>query len=166
MAFTAGGICTGCSLLALHCFNSQSRRLGCYSDLQYSWPPYISVLLKYRGTDAMWHQWKSRNLRPHFWRIFCHYILWKNSRCMNWLVIWIAVSPHLQALEFLYVWEEICAGFTVCLPLSLVVYTEKLQARLPPILANLLWVSDNRRGKACIKTKAASYKCSCLYMGF
>lgn len=64
--FTAGGIYTGCSLLTLHCFNSQSRRLGCYSNLQYSWPPYISMLLKYQGTNDMWHQWKTRKLRPTF----------------------------------------------------------------------------------------------------
>lgn len=53
MAFTAGRIYIGYLLLALYFFNSQSRRIGCLSNLQYSWPPYISMLLKYQGTNDM-----------------------------------------------------------------------------------------------------------------
>lgn len=66
MAFTAGRLYIGCLRLTLYFFSSQSRRKGCLSALQYSWPPYISVLLKYQGTNDMWHQWKTRKLRPTF----------------------------------------------------------------------------------------------------
>lgn len=51
---------------ALYFFNSQSRRIGCLSNLQYSCPTYISMLLKYQGTNDMWHQRKTRRLRPTF----------------------------------------------------------------------------------------------------
>lgn len=50
-----------------------------------------------------------------------------------------------------------CAGFMACFPLQLVLYTEELQAQLPSVLTNQPWVSDNRRGKACINAKAVSY---------
>lgn len=58
----------------LHCllssrsvfFQLAKQRISCLSNLQYSWPPYISMLLKYQGTNDMWHQWKTRKLRPTF----------------------------------------------------------------------------------------------------
>lgn len=45
----------------LHCllssrsvfFQLAKRRISCLSNLQYSWPPYISMLLKYQGTNDM-----------------------------------------------------------------------------------------------------------------
>lgn len=130
-----------------------------------SWPPYISRLLKYQGTNDMWHQWKTRSWGQHFWQIFCYYILCKSSRWMNWAAN--STSPRFWIL--LYVWGLISArlfgspyairGFL----LSPALYVEEFQSISHPLQVTPSG-SDTRQGEACGEAKAGSRSLCCNWV--